>query len=391
MNKNIPLSVPNIQGNEKKYVNEALDQEWVSSGGPHIEKFEKQFRDFLNIESSCACQSGTAGLHLCLVAMGIEQDDIVLVPTLTFIATINAVMYQKAIPVFFDCDESLGINTDDLRTYLETECNHHNGETVEKSSNRRVKAIIPVHVFGNTCKMEEIMSLAKEYNLKVIEDATESLGTFYTKGIYRGKYTGTIADAGVFSFNGNKIITTGGGGMVVSTDINLISKIKYLSTQAKDDIVYFIHNEVGYNYRLTNIQAALGIGQMERLEEFIDIKTRNYELYRKLLKDNTLGYMLKFNDDLRPNYWFYSFVLNSPSVLVRDKLIKYLYNKGIQTRPIWKLNHTQKPFQKFKMINGDTAEKYYNSLINIPCSTNLTENDVKYVSNTILSFIKEHS
>lgn len=390
MNDFIPLSVPNITGNEKKYVNEALDQEWVSSGGPHITKFENTFKEYLHVKYSSACQSGTAGLHLCLVAMGIVQDDIVLVPTLTFIATINSVMYQKASPVFFDCDEALGINTNVLEKYLTNDCEVRDGKTVEIESGKTVKAIIPVHVFGNTSNMSAIMKLAEKFNLLVIEDATESLGGYYKEGEFANRFTGAIGHAGVFSFNGNKIITTGGGGMVVSNDKKLIDKISYLSTQAKDDTVYFVHNQVGYNYRLTNIQAALGLGQMEQLNSFIKTKEKNYNLYCDLLKECTIGKMLKFHEYLSPNYWFYSFVLKKPNAEIRDKLIKYFTDNNVQTRPIWKLNHTQEPFKNYKMNGGEIAAKFYDSIINIPCSTNLGEEDVRRVCKLIIQFEEKY-
>lgn len=386
MTKFIPLSVPNIKGNEKKYINEAIDTEWVSSAGPHIIKFEENFRKYLSVSASCACQSGTAGLHLCLAVMDIKDGDIVLVPTLTFIATINAVIYQRATPVFVDCDDSLGINVDRIIEYLENDCYQENGKTFEKQSKKQVKAVIPVHVFGNACQLERLMEVAKKYDLKVIEDATESLGTYFTEGSYKGRYTGTIADAGVFSFNGNKIMTTGGGGMVVSNNQDLIDRVRYLSTQAKDDVVYFIHDHVGYNYRLTNVQAALGLGQLEQIEQFIETKKNNYLLYKELLKNSKLGYILDFDPTTRPNYWFYSFVLNTPNADMRDKLIQYMADHNVQTRPVWKLNHTQKPFVKYNVIGGDIAQSYYDSIVNIPCSTNLEANDVKRVCELILEF-----
>lgn len=390
MDKFIPLSVPNLKGNEKKYVDEAIETEWVSSGGQHIIKFEDNFKEYLNIENACACQSGTAGLHLCLVALNIKENDIVLVPTLTFIATINAVMYQKATPIFFDCDDDLGINVNEIKKYLSEQCIIENNKTIEKKSGKHVKAIIPVHVFGNVSHMEELMKISDEYHLYVIEDATESLGTYYTDGIYKNQYTGTIGHAGVFSFNGNKIITTGGGGMIVSSHKDMIDKIKYLSTQAKDDVVYFVHNEVGYNYRLTNVQAALGLAQLEQLERFIKIKKQNFFLYKELLKDSQLGYILDFNQKVSPNYWFYSFKLNKPNSNIRDQLIEYLKKNNVQTRPIWKLNHTQKPFLQYDMYGGEISHKYYDSIINLPCSSNLDQTDVERVANLILSFEKEY-
>lgn len=382
----IPLSVPNITGNELKYVTEAMEAQWVSTAGASITKFEKKLASYVNLNDACACQSGTAGLHLCLVHFGIGEGDIVLVPTLTFIASINAIMYEKAKPVFFDCDDHLCIDVDQIRSYIENECTYDGEKLVDKVSGSVVKAIMPVHIFGDVCKMDELMEIAKKYGLIVIEDATEALGTKFSEGKYKGEFAGTVGDAGVFSFNGNKIITTGGGGMVVSQDSNVINHIRYLSQQSKDDMLYFIHNEIGYNYRMTNIQAAMGIGQMERLDEFITTKKQNYELYTELLKECGIGKILKFRDDSNSNYWFYSFYLNEDKKELRDKMIHELADKGIQVRPIWKLNHTQKPFENYYALSTKNAENYYDRIINLPCSSSLESEDVKYVCECILSF-----
>lgn len=388
MQNYIPLSVPNIKGNEKKYVNKALDEEWVSSSGPYITEFENNFKEYLSVESACACQSGTAGLHLCLVNSGIGKDDIVIVPTLTFIATINAVMYQNATPVFIDCDESMGMDAMVIKKYIENHCIYKNGKVIDIKSNKQVKAIIPVHVFGNVCNLEAIMRIAKKYGLCVIEDATESLGTRFINGQYAGLMTGTIGDYGVFSFNGNKIITTGGGGMVVSNNRSNIGNIRYLSTQAKNDMVYFVHNEIGYNYRLTNVQAAIGLGQLESLDRFINIKKKNFLLYKKNLHSLKFGKIFDFDSNSAPNYWFYSLLLNEDMVDKRDELINFLRNKGIQTRPIWKLNHTQKPFVNFDMYYNSEkrCEDYYNRVVNLPCSTSLNKEDIEYVCKSLFEF-----
>lgn len=381
----IPLSVPNICGNELKYVTEAVETQWVSTAGGSITRFEKEFADYLKVQDACACQSGTAGLHLCLSHFGIDQDDIVLVPTLTFIATINVIMYQKAVPVFFDCDDHLCINTKQLMKYIEEYCSFNDGILIEEKSGRRVKAIIPVHVFGDICDMETIMDIAQRYNLIVIEDATESLGGTISSGKYKGYQSGTIGHAGVFSFNGNKIITTGGGGMIVSSDQDVINHTRYLSQQSKNDSLYFIHDEVGYNYRMTNLQAALGLGQLEQLDRFIKIKRDNYELYKEMIKENKIGYLLPFKEK-NANKWFYSFVLYSKDYNQRDDLIKYFNNNCIQARPIWKLNHLQKPFINYFSMDCSKAEEYYASVINLPCSSNLTQEEIEIVSSVINNF-----
>lgn len=385
-NELICLSVPNFCGNEKKYVDEAIDTEWVSTAGSFISQFEEKMIEKIGVAQASACQSGTAGLHLCLRHFGVMAGDIVLIPTLTFIATVNAVMYQCAEPIFFDCDDYMCIDTNQIEKYLIQECRIEGDKTIEISSGRTVKAVIPVHVFGDHCDMEHLMQLADKYHLYVIEDATESLGGTFCQGKYKGRYTGTVGHAGVFSFNGNKIITTGGGGMVVSNDKDTVEHIRYLSQQAKDDTLYFIHNEYGYNYRMTNLQAALGLAQLENLDEFIEIKHRNYVQYCKNLEACDYAGILPFRSDDTSNYWFYSFALNKPDESKRDHLIHYMNERNIQVRPIWKLNHLQKPFGKYRAMDCSNALRFYNRVVNIPCSTNLTLEQQEYVCRALMDF-----
>ena len=263
----IPLSVPNFEGNEEKYVLDAVCQGWVSTGGAYVNKLEEDIADYVKTLGAVACQSGTAALHLALLECGVTEKDMVIVPTLTFIAAVNPVMYIHAEPIFMDCDDSLCMDPIKLRRFCETECSLINDELIHNGTKKRIRAMIVVHVFGNMADMEEIMSIADTYHLKVIEDATEALGTYYESGKYKGCMAGSIGDFGAYSFNGNKIITTGGGGMLVSRDRKALQHLKYLSTQAKDDPHFYIHHEVGYNYRMTNVQAALGVAQMEELED----------------------------------------------------------------------------------------------------------------------------
>lgn len=386
MKKFIPLSVPNLKGNELKYVVDAVEKEWVSTGGAYINEFEDSIAKYLNIESAVACQSGTAGIHLSLILSGVDAGDEVIVPTLTFIAAVNPVRYIGAEPIFMDCDDSLTMDANKLKMFCEEECEFIGGKLINKLNRKHIKAIIVVHVFGNSVNIEMIMDIAQKYNLKVIEDATEALGTKFISGKYIGKYAGTIGDFGVYSFNGNKIITTGGGGMMVSNHPELLAKGKYLSTQAKDDELYYIHDEIGYNYRMTNLQAALGVAQLEQLDKFIEIKKRNYELYNNGLK-NTKGLtMLDFNKNIQPNYWFYSLLINNDIYPLKVKeIIPYLKEKNIQVRPIWNLIHTQKPYRESRAYKIDRANYYLENVINIPCSSNLTEEEVNYVINVLNS------
>lgn len=376
--KFIPLSVPNIKGNELEYVTEAVRDEWVSTGGSYIDKFEKNMAKYVHVEKTVAVQSGTAGLHLALIKSGVGLGDEVLAATLTFIAAVNPIRYVGAEPVFMDCDDSLCIDPVKVEQFIEEECTFKDGKLVNNQSKRQIKAILGVHVFGNLLDMEKLVEIAAKYNLKLIEDATEALGSYYTSGLYEGQYAGTIGDFGVFSFNGNKIMTTGGGGMVLAKNAEDLEYIHYLSTQAKNDTQNFIHHDVGYNYRMTNLQAALGVGQLERLEEFIETKRTNYNLYKEFFEGNEKVELMNFNENIRPNYWFYALnIKGNPDIQL---LIQKLQDKKIQTRPIWGLIHEQKPYQKSQAYRIEKAGYYFNHILNIPCSSNLEQEEVRYVA-----------
>ena len=383
MSRYIPLSIPNFEGNEKKYVLDAVEQGWVSTGGAYITKLERMLADYLHTEEAAACQSGTSGIHLALIECGVLPGDMVLVPTLTFIAAVNPVRYQFAEPVFLDCDKSLCVDPVKLRQFCEQECTLKENRLVHNLTQKTVKALIVVHVFGNFADMEAIMEIAETYHIKVIEDATESLGSRYEKGRFAGKYAGAIGDFGVFSFNGNKIITTGGGGAVTAKNAETVRHIRYLSTQAKDDPHFYIHDEVGYNYRMTNLQAALGVAQMEKLEEFIERKHKNYELYRELFSDFAYGKLLGFREDTYSNQWFYALELNGKLKFPLRNLIERLDTFGVQTRAVWGLIHRQKPYQNCLAYEMERAPYYSGCILNLPCSTQITEEEIRYAAQTI--------
>ncbi|MFD1173229.1 LegC family aminotransferase [Oceanobacillus picturae] len=380
----IPLSVPNLKGNELKYVTEAVEAEWVSTGGSFINKFESDIANYLKTDQAIATQSGTAGLHLALDLAEVKRENEVIVPTLTFIAAVNPVRYIGAEPVFMDCDDTLNMDMNKLEKFCETECYISDKGLVNKKTEKLIKAVIVVHVFGNMANMEKLMNIATKYKLKVIEDATEALGTYYTSGKYSGKYSGTIGDFGVYSFNGNKIITTGGGGMLVAKDKDLAERARYLSTQAKDDSLYYIHNEVGYNYRMTNVQAAIGVAQLEKLEEFIHTKKANYELYKKNIDEIEGLSLLKFNENTRPNYWFYSLLIENENYgFEMDSLLLKLNENSIQTRPIWGLIHNQSPYLGNQTYEIENAKKYIDNVLNLPCSSNLNREEVLRVTDVL--------
>lgn len=389
MGRFIPLSIPNFEGNERKYVDDAIDQGWVSTGGAYITKLEQEMAEFLNVKSVAACQSGTSALHLSLVEIGVQPGDMVIVPPLTFIAAVNPVKYQFAQPIFIDCDDSFCLDPIKLREFCENECDYTDGKLIYKANGKQIKAVVVVHVFGNMADMVSIMETAHKYGLKVVEDATEALGSKYTEGELAGKYAGTIGDFGAFSFNGNKIITTGGGGAVTANDPKVVDHIRFLSTQAKTDPHYYIHDEIGYNYRMTNIQAALGVAQMEELPEFIKRKQANFDKYAKLFEGFDLCKLIPFRDGTSSNKWFYSLEINRDRITVTMKeIITSLGEKGIQTRAIWGLINEQKPYKDEEVYKLEKAPYYASRILNIPSSTQITEEEIRYVADQVKQLLR---
>lgn len=371
----IPLSVPNLKGNELAYVTTAVETEWVSTGGPYVNEFEKVIADYVHTPGAVSCQNGTSGLHVALLLADVGPQDIVLVPTLTFIAAVNPVRYIGAEPVFLDCDDTLCLDPDSLEEYCATQCTVVDDRLIDRETGKQVKAVMVVHVFGNMANLERILPIAEKYHIKVIEDATEAIGTHYVDG----PYAGTLGFMGIYSFNGNKIITTGGGGMIVSHDENLLKRAKHLTTQAKSDEVNFIHDEVGFNYRMTNLQAALGLAQMEQLEAFIATKIENYQYYERQLVGIPHLRLFPFRADARSNHWFYSLYLEDEFPLSRDQMIAEFSKHKIQTRPIWGLIHDQLPYQRFRAFKIKRAIEYQRRIVNVPCSTNLTKQEIDRV------------
>lgn len=385
----INLSVPNLSMDILDNLKECLESGWVSTGGRFIPEFETKVKNYMKTKFAAGVQSGTAGLHMSLQVLGVQRDEEVFVPTLTFIAAVNPTTYLGASPIFIDCDDSLCMDPLKLEKFCSEECDFREGVLVNKKTNKKIKALVVVHVFGNMADMEKIMDIAKKYNLKVLEDATEALGTYYTEGRYKGKYAGTIGDIGVLSFNANKIITTGGGGMVVGDNEELVEKVRFLSSQAKKDTLYFIHDEIGYNYRMLNLQAALGTSQIDQLESFIETKIKNYNIYKEELEKIEGLEILPFVEGIRANHWFYSLKIDKKKYGIgRDELLQKLVDVGIQTRPIWGLIHQQKPYTVYQNYEIEKALYYYDRILNLPCSSNLTEKEVYQVIEKIREFRK---
>lgn len=368
----IPLSAPCIRGNAWTYVKECLDTGWVSSAGKYVERFESEFARYVGARRAVACVNGTSALQISLLLAGVARGDRVIVPTVTFIAPVNAVRYLGAEPIFLDCDEYYNLPAARVVEFLDTECERRPDGVYERASGCRVAAVLPVHVFGNAVGLDDLVPACTALGIPVIEDATESLGTRYTQGRYAGRHTGTIGRLGCFSFNGNKIITTGGGGMIVTDDDALADRARYLTTQAKDDEVRFVHGDVGYNFRLTNLQAALGVSQLELLPEFLAAKRDHYAAYRQALsalEGLRIGDVPPYADN---NCWMIPLQVDATAYgRDRDAIIADLQRAGIQTRPLWQLNHLQKPYRGTRAWRIDHAPRLLESTVNLPCSVDL--------------------
>lgn len=372
----IPLSIPVLGGNEWRYVKECLDTGWVSTAGPFVQRFEQEIARYTGAPHAVACVNGTAALHLALQLAGVRAGDEVLVPTVTFIASVNAIRYCQAEPVFMDCDEFYNLDVEKVAEFFRSETRSERGRIVNRRTGRRIAAVLPVHVFGNACRLDELLPVCREREIPVIEDAAESLGTRYRDG----RHTGTLGLLGCLSFNGNKIITTGGGGMILTADAALAARAKYLTTQAKDDEARFIHHEIGYNYRLTNVAAALGVAQLERLSEHLRIKKANFIRYQERLAGRPglrLAPVPPYADN---NHWMYALQIERVTYgLDREATMALLARHGIQTRPLWELNHRQRPYAGCQHYRIERALQLWEATLNLPASVNLTEADVDRV------------
>ncbi|MBS1510030.1 MAG: LegC family aminotransferase [Bacteroidetes bacterium] len=369
------LSGPNMAGNELKYVTECITTGWVSSVGAYVDQFEKMSAEFAGTKYAVATSSGTTALHICLVMMGVNSDDYVITPNITFIATCNSIKYTGANPIFIDTDvNSWQMDLDLLEEFLNNETEQRNGVCHYKKDGKRIPVIMPVHVLGNICDMDRLLALAAKHNLTVIEDSTEALGSYY-----KGKHAGSFGLLGTFSYNGNKIITTGGGGMIVTNDEALAKKAKHLTTQAKADPFEYFHDEIGYNYRLVNVAAAMGVAQMEQLPGFIKRKHEIIALYKKELEGVGDITFQQVSADVNPNWWL-------PTIMTakQKEVLKVLNDNKMQSRPFW-VPMNQLPMFKNDLFynHTDKSDFVYQHCLSIPCSTYITDADVKAVSEKI--------
>lgn len=378
----LPLSVPIIDGKEKEYVNECLETGWVSSAGKFVDRFENQICSYTKSSYSIACMNGTSALHTSLLLSGVEADNEVIVPSLTFIAPINAVRYVGAHPIFMDSDNDFNIDLDKTITFLlqETYLKDIKGKLVckNKKTNRVIKALLVVHIFGNTVLLDELIKVCEDRNIKIIEDASESLGSKFAKGQYANRHSGIVGHFGCFSFNGNKIITCGAGGMILTQDKDYYERARYLTTQAKDDMEKFVHNEVGYNYRMSNVQAAIGCAQLENLNERISKKRTLHSMYTEQLKEIEDFEMHQPSNVTKSNLWLMILKINNPSIDPIN-LMNRLKEEKIETRPIWHLNHLQKPYKNCQNFRIENSYNLVNTSLCIPSTVDMSEEDVTRV------------
>ena len=371
------LSGPNIAGNEWKYVKECLDTGWVSSVGAYVTKFENMLAEFSGCKYGVATSSGTTALHISLMLAGAKRDDYVIAPNVTFIASINSIKYTGADPILIDVDpKTWQMDLDLLEEFLENETDERNGELFYVKDGRTIRCILPVHVLGNICDMDRFMKLAAAYKLEVVEDATESLGSYY-----KGKHSGGFGMLGCFSFNGNKIITTGGGGVIVTNDEELAKKAKHLTTQAKSDPFEYMHDEVGYNYRLVNVLAAMGVGQMELLPGFIKRKKEISAFYRGQLEGTGDISFQKIEPDINCNMWLFTIETEK-----QKEVLKILNDNQMQSRPFWvPMNQLRMFANDIYYTREDKSRYIYQRCLSIPCSTNITNEEMAAVAEKIKS------
>lgn len=388
----IPLSEPELSGNEWKYVKQALDDNWVSSAGPFVPRFEAAVAAVAGAAYGVATCNGTAAIHAALVALGVGPGDAVLVPALTFVGTINPVLYCGAVPVLIDVDPATWcMDPDAIAAYLAAGAQPGAaGCWRDRQSGARLRTILPVHLYGHPADMDRINALAAEIGADVVEDAAEALGARY-----RGRPVGALGRAGCFSFNGNKVVTTGGGGMVVTHDRVLAERVRYLTTQARDDEREYVHGGVGFNYRLTNLQAALGLAQVERLPEFLAVKRARARFYRDALAPLPGLVPQREQDWAESAHWLFSIWLDAERCgFGRAALIDRLAAAGIQSRPLFYPLHRQVPYAGFPVWGRDgpgapVAEKLHAGGVNLPSSVGLREADARRVVSAIAGLFVE--
>ena len=362
----VPLAVPKFIGNEKKYLNECIDTTFVSSVGKFVDRFEEDMARYTGAKKAVVCVSGTNALHMALMLVGVERDDEVLTQALTFIATCNALSYIGAHPVFLDVDvKTMGLSPDAVKEWLAKNAEIRNNQCYNKHTGRRVKACVPMHTFGHPVRLDELVAVCEEYHIELVEDAAESIGS-----LYKGKHTGTFGKIGALSFNGNKTITTGGGGMLLFNDEELGAYAKHLTTQAKIPHRWeFRHDHIGYNYRMPNINAALGCAQLEHIEEYVADKRATAAAYRDYFSRMDGIEFFAEPEGTRSNYWLNAVLL--PNREEQQAFLQYTNDNGVMTRPIWELMNRLPMFENCETDHLTNTRMFADRVVNIPSSVRL--------------------
>ena len=377
----IPLSLPNLSGKEWEYVKQCLDTGWISTAGSFVDRFELEFTKYLDVKGAVSVVNGTSALHISLKLLGVQNNDLVIMPNVTFVASANAISYLGADPLLIDIDKnSWQMDLDILKTFLSTECELGcSGILVHRKTGRKVTALMIVHVQGNICDMDRLLKICDDYKLPVLEDAAEALGAKY-----KGKHAGAIGDIGCFSFNGNKIMSTGGGGMIVSNNSDYLKRAKHLTTTAKRDALTYFHDEVGYNYRLVNVLAALGVAQLEQLDGFIASKINTAKYYRDKLKGvGDIEFQL-VQDGVESNEWLFTI-----TTTLMQELLAYLNTNGVMSRPFWiPMNQLPMYSDKIYINRNDVSARVHDTALSIPCSTNISDRDLEKVVSAIKIFFE---
>ena len=361
----IALHEPTFNGNEKKYLNDCVDSTYVSSVGKYVDMFEKEFAKKVGSKYAVATVNGTAALHISLLLADVQSGDEVITQALTFVATCNAISYVGAKPIFVDVDlETMGLSPDFLKDFLQTNCEITNNKCINKTTGKTIKACVPMHTFGHPCKIEEMKNICDEWNITLVEDAAESLGSYYKK-----RHTGTFGTLGAFSFNGNKIITSGGGGVIVTDDEILAKRAKHLTTTAKMAHPYeYVHDEIGYNYRMPNLNAALLVAQLEQLDGFLVSKRELAHEYETFFKDAPMIF-IKEPIDSESNYWLQAIMLESKTQ--RDDFLEFTNSHGVMTRPIWRLMNELEMFKNCQSTTLKNSKYLEDRVVNVPSGVRL--------------------
>lgn len=356
------LSPPNMGGNEENYVKKVFESNYIAPLGEFVDKFEHSVMDYCKVKSALALNAGTAALHLALRTLGIKDGDVVLASSFTFMASVNPIIYERCIPIFIDCDESWNLSPELLKEAI-------------RISPKKPKALVVTHLYGQAAKMDEILEICNNEEILVIEDAAEALG-----GCYKDKALGSIGKAGALSFNGNKIITTSGGGMLISDDEELIKKARFLSTQAREPLLHYEHKDYGYNYRLSNVLGAIGVGQMEVLKDRVAKKREIFDKYKELLKDLDVCFMPEVEGS-KGNRWLTTLLFKKENAYI--KVIENLNKADIESRPLWKPMHLQPVFKGALGVIDGTSENYFNRGICLPSGTNMSDNEIELVAKIV--------